>query len=92
MRVEVLDDDFIGKDMIGYTNLDLVDALNNPSKWAINKVYPLDGDAAMRKKYSTETFGSLYVQIMFVVDGITNEDPPLPLLEDLDEIVRKQKE
>lgn len=30
MRVEVLDDDFIGKDMIGYANLDMLEALNNP--------------------------------------------------------------
>lgn len=29
---------------------------------------------------------------MFVVDGLTNEDPPLPLLEDLDEVIRKRKE
>ena len=61
MRVEVLDDDFIGKDMIGYANIDLIDALNNPQKWSINKVYSLDGDSNMRKKYSTETFGSIYL-------------------------------
>lgn len=29
---------------------------------------------------------------MFVIDGITNEDKPLPLIEDMDEIVRKMKE
>jgi len=61
MRVEVLDDDFIGKDMIGYLNVDLIDALNNPLKWAINKIFPLDGDQSMRKKYTTEKFGSIYL-------------------------------
>lgn len=49
MRVEVLDDDFIGKDMIGYLNVDLVESLNNPQTWAINKIFPLDGDEKMRK-------------------------------------------
>lgn len=61
MRVEVLDDDFIGKDMIGYLNVDLIEALNNPLKWAINKIFSLDGDQSMRKKYATEKFGSIYL-------------------------------
>lgn len=61
MRIEVLDDDFIGKDMIGYANINLENALNNPLTWAINTVFPLDGDESMRKKYATEKFGSIYM-------------------------------
>lgn len=92
MRVEVFDDDFIGKDHIGYVNIDFLSALENPSKWAINNVYDLDGDAEMRSKYATEKFGKIYLQIMFVPEGIINTDLPLPLLEDMDEITRKKKE
>ena len=29
---------------------------------------------------------------MFVTDGLTNEDKPLPLIEDMDELIRKKKE
>ncbi|KAL4493478.1 hypothetical protein ABPG72_007486 [Tetrahymena utriculariae] len=92
MRVEVIDDDLFGSDLMGYTNVDLLEALNNPQKWAINKIFQLDGDQEMEKKYKTNKFGVIYLQIMFVVDGIKNEDKPLPLIEDMDEIIRKKKE
>ena len=29
---------------------------------------------------------------MFVTDGLTNEDKPLPLIEDMDDLIRKKKE
>lgn len=39
----------------------------------------------MLKKYKPKDnkFGELYMQMMFNPEGIDNEDPPLPLTEDL---------
>lgn len=82
MRVEVLDQDLLGNDLLGYVNIDLEEALKNPSKWGLNKIYELDGGTKMRKKYNTEKFGEIYMQIMYVPVGAKNDDPPLHLLED----------
>lgn len=38
MRVEVLDNDLIGSDMLGYTTIGINECLENPSKWQINKL------------------------------------------------------
>jgi hypothetical protein len=45
----------------------------------------------MRNKYKKECFGEIYMQLMFVNEGIVNEEKPLPLNEDLDELIRTNK-
>ncbi len=39
MRIDIYDDDLIGKDLIGYCNVDLSEVLNKPCIWAINKTF-----------------------------------------------------
>ncbi|EGR27332.1 hypothetical protein IMG5_197670 [Ichthyophthirius multifiliis] len=92
MRVEVLDNDLFGKDLVGYCNIDLNELLNKPGVWAINQSFNLDADQNMRIKYKTDYFGEIYMQIMFVTTGLFNEDKPLPLNEDLDQKNREEKE
>ncbi len=46
----------------------------------------------MRNKYKKECFGEIYMQLMFVNEGIVNEEKPLPLNEDLDELIRTNKQ
>lgn len=85
MRVEILDSDIIGNDLIGYLTVDLLKCLKTPNKWAYNEITPILGDTEMLKKYKPKDnkFGEIYMQIMFNPEGINNEDPPLPLEEDL---------
>ena len=52
----------------------------------------LQGDLAMQRKYKTEVFGKIYLQLMYCVAGIDNTDPPLPLTEDIDEIMREKEQ
>jgi len=61
MRIEVVDHDLLGNDLMGYHNIDLIDCLKNPQTWGINKIYDLDGDSEMRKEYKTEKFGQIYL-------------------------------
>lgn len=91
MRVEVYDDDLVGKDFMGYANVILEECFKNPGKWAINKVYELDGNAEQKKKNIRE-YGSLYIQVLYVVEGDNLDIPTLPMVEDLDEISRKKME
>lgn len=49
----------------------------------------LSGDLEMQKKYKTEKFGKIYLQLMYCLQGVENNDTPLPLTEDIDEILRE---
>ena len=61
MRVEVYDDDLIGKDLIGFTQVDLMALFQSPGKWTINSILNLESDLKMQQKYKTTSFGQIYL-------------------------------
>jgi hypothetical protein len=51
MRIEVYDEDLLGKDLLGYCNVPLDNALKTPGKWAVNEIFPLDSSKEDHIKY-----------------------------------------
>jgi Ca2+-dependent lipid-binding protein len=92
LKLEVYDEDLVGDEMIGYATADLSQCFLNPQKWSFNEVLNLSGDLNMQNKYKTQLFGKVYLQIMFCLQGVDCQDPPLPLTEDIDEILREKAE
>ncbi|KRX05859.1 C2 domain [Pseudocohnilembus persalinus] len=94
MRLEVYDDDLVGDELLGYVGVDILETLKNPGKWKINQSFKLQGDNEMKKKYKIkdDNLGEIYIQVMFVPDGMKITEKPLPLNENLNDILRKQKE
>ena len=62
MRIEVLDDDLVGNDLLGYLNVDLHECLENQQKWINRSGISLDGSQEMRKKYARvdKDLGKIY--------------------------------
>ena len=63
MRVEVVDNDLVGDDFIGYANVALDKCFETPGKWAINQEFELLGDTKMKKEKNIKTFGYVYLQV-----------------------------
>ena len=61
MRIELIDDDYFGDDLLGYLNVDLEECLNFSNEWKINKIFDIDGDEKMKKNLKCDTFGKIYI-------------------------------
>jgi len=61
--------------LIGWTEITWEDCAGNPSSWAINKVFQLQGGEDIKSQF--EDFGEVYVQARFVPNG-TEDDGAEP--------------
>lgn len=89
MRLEIFDHNTLSNVLLGYLNVQLTDVFKTPGKWSLNQIFQIEGDSKMRSAFKVDSFGEIYIQIMYVPEGIASDEKPFPLTKDIDEQIRK---
>jgi len=85
LKFEVWDEDKASADeLIGFINVNWKVCIENPGEWAINEIRPLDGpDNLVKTNKYPKGFGTIYIQIQFLPEGMNDPGTSAKLIEDL---------
>lgn len=85
LKFEVWDEDVVSSDeVIGFINVNWKACIDAPGEWAINEIRPLDGpDELVKSKKYPKGFGSIYIQVQWIPDGMNDPGTGAKLIEDL---------